>query len=103
MGTKHIAIALFDQYLEQLSLEVARGRAAIAQQLHRLAEGDRQSTCATNGCTTILTKTIVPPAEKSIHGRDLDVKEHGRDVTGPREGPSSPFTKSPAALIAKRD
>ena len=43
MGTKHIAIALLDQYLGQLNLEVAGGRAAIAQQLHWLAEGDRRS------------------------------------------------------------
>ena len=53
MGTTHIAIALLDPYLGQLNLEVAGGRAAIAQQLHRLAEGDRQSTCATNAHTNI--------------------------------------------------
>ena len=42
MGTKHIAVALLDQYLEQLNLQVVAGRAAIAQQLHGLGEGDRQ-------------------------------------------------------------
>ena len=34
MGTKHIAVALMDQYLTRLNLEVVAGRAAIAQQLH---------------------------------------------------------------------
>jgi hypothetical protein len=36
MGTKHIAVALMDQYLGQLNLEVVEGRAAIAQQLHTI-------------------------------------------------------------------
>ena len=30
MGTKHIAVALMDQYLQQLNLKVVEGRAAIA-------------------------------------------------------------------------
>ena len=43
MGTKHIALALMDQYLQQLNLEVAEGRAAIAQHLHAVAPGDSQA------------------------------------------------------------
>ena len=41
MGTKNIAVALLDQYLGQLDLEVVGGRAAIAQQFH-LLEDERQ-------------------------------------------------------------
>ena len=38
MWTKNVAVALLDQYLGQLNLEVVAGRAAIAQQLHNLIE-----------------------------------------------------------------
>ena len=38
MGTENIAVALLDQYLGQLNLEVVAGRAAIAQQLHAVNE-----------------------------------------------------------------
>ena len=50
MGTKHIAVALMDQYLQQLNLEVVEGRAAIAQQLHAVYEADlrAQDSSATN-------------------------------------------------------
>ena len=43
MGTKHIAAALMDQYLQQLTLEVVEGRAAIAQHLHAIDPGDSQA------------------------------------------------------------
>ena len=66
MGTKHIAVALLDQYLEQLNLQVVAGRAAIAQQLHGLGEGDRQSTCATNAHTASLKQ------KNSAADRDAD-------------------------------
>ena len=66
MGTKHIAVALLDQYLEQLSLQVVGGRAAIAQQLHRLGEGDRQPTCATNAYT------VSPKQKRNAADRDVD-------------------------------
>ena len=38
MGTENVTIALLDQYLDQLNLEVAGGRGATSQQLHNLAE-----------------------------------------------------------------
>ena len=40
---RHIAVALMDQYLQQLNLEVVEGRAAIAQHLHAVAPGDSQA------------------------------------------------------------
>ena len=51
MGTKNIAVALLDQYLGQLNLEIVRGRAAIAQQLHAVEVKSRHSTAATNAHT----------------------------------------------------
>ena len=40
MGTKHIAVALMDQYLQQLDLEAIEGRATIAQHLHAVTPAD---------------------------------------------------------------
>jgi hypothetical protein len=37
MGTKNIAVALMDEYLNRLNLKVVEGRAAIAQQLHTIS------------------------------------------------------------------
>ena len=51
MGTKNIAIALLDQYLGQLDLEVVAGRAAIARQLHSLHEERQPRDCVTNAVT----------------------------------------------------
>ena len=45
MGTKNIAVALLDQYITQLNLEVVEGRAAIAQQLHSIGTaGSKRDT-----------------------------------------------------------
>ena len=43
MGTKNVPVALLDQYLGQLNLEVVGCRAAIAQQLHTV--GVRVDPC----------------------------------------------------------
>jgi hypothetical protein len=61
MGTKNVAVALIDQYLAQLNLEVADGRAAIAQQLH--AVGEARSRLRTRS-TTISRKAS--PGERIV-------------------------------------
>ena len=52
-----------DQYLGQLNLEVVRGRAAIAQQLHTFHEKTRHRAEATNAHTTLSKPT---PAERAV-------------------------------------
>ena len=65
MGTKNIAVALLDQYLGQLNLEVVGGRAAIAQQLHLLEDERQPLTSATNADTLIPTVKRTP-AERGV-------------------------------------
>ena len=63
MGTKNVPVALLDQYLGQLNLEIVRGRAAIAQQLHNVGEKTRLSAEATNA-HTVLSKPS--PADRGV-------------------------------------
>jgi hypothetical protein len=63
MGTKNVAVALLDQYLGQLNLEVVRGRAAIVQQLHTVEEKTRHRAEATNARANLSKPT---PAERAV-------------------------------------
>ena len=65
MGTKSVVVTLLDQYLKQLNLEVAGGRAAIAQQLHNLAE-DRWDNHYKNDLHTPTLKAKPTPAERAV-------------------------------------
>ena len=63
MGTKNVPVALLDQYLGQLNLEVVLGRAAIAQQLHTFHEKIWHRAEATNAHTTLSKPT---PADRAV-------------------------------------
>ena len=60
MGTKNLAVALMDKYLDQLNLEVKEGRAEVAQQLHDVHVG-RKPTGLSPVCAS-------PPVGVSLGG-----------------------------------
>ena len=78
MGTKNVAVALLDQYLDQLNLEVVGGRAAIAQQLHSLEDERQPLQCDTNADTLIPTVKRTP-AERGVDSWSCG----GRQGAGP--------------------
>ena len=81
MCTKNVPVALLDQYLGQLNLEVVRGRAAIAQQLHTVEVKTRHSAEATNAHTV---SSKLSPADRGglvdVQGVQWDVVASAPDA-----------------------
>ena len=83
MGTKNVPVALLDQYLGQLNLEVVGSRVAIAQQLHTSEEKTRPRAEATNAHTV---SSKPSPAHRGMDswtskGGEWDVVASAPDAT----------------------
>ena len=91
MGTKHIAVALMDRYLQQMNLEVVEGRSATAQHLHAAAPGDHR---AEDGRACDLEIPLHRPAmnPRNILGAQVGPVGHGFEPIERHGGRSSRLT-----------